>query len=68
MKAGSQGSQSGCPAQTGQPASASGPTSLMAALITDLLGMPAAIVEVAALTAGSGFIVMIRMGETLVRT
>jgi MFS family permease len=41
---------------------------LMAGLIADLAGMPVAIGAVAALTAGSGFVVLVRMRETLVRT
>ena len=41
---------------------------LLAGVIADALGMPAAIATVAALTAGSGLIVLVRMRETLVRT
>ena len=41
---------------------------LVAGVIADLLGMPAAIIAVAALTAGSGVVVLVRMRETLVRT
>ncbi|MGZ8439072.1 MAG: MFS transporter [Candidatus Limnocylindrales bacterium] len=41
---------------------------LLAGAIADLLGIPAAIMAVAALTAGSGLIVLVRMRETLVRT
>jgi MFS family permease len=41
---------------------------LVAGVIADQLGMPAAIVAVAALTAGSGIVVLVRMRETLVRT
>jgi len=41
---------------------------LLAGLTADRLGMPAAIVAVAALTAGSGVVVLVRMRETLVRT
>ena len=41
---------------------------LVAGVIADLFGLPAAIVTVAALTAGSGLIVLIRMRETPVRT
>jgi MFS family permease len=41
---------------------------LVAGVIADLLGMPAAIAAVAALTAGSGLVVLVRMRETLVRT
>ncbi len=41
---------------------------LMAGLLADRFGMPAAIVAVAALTAGSGVLVLVRMRETLVRT
>ena len=40
----------------------------LAGVIADLLGMPAAIIAVAALTAGSGLVVLVRMRETLVRT
>jgi len=40
---------------------------LVAGVIADLFGMPAAIVAIAALTAGSGIVVLIRMRETLVR-
>jgi MFS family permease len=40
---------------------------LVAGLIADALGMSAAIVSVAALTAASGLIVVVRMRETLVR-
>lgn len=38
------------------------------ALIADALGMPSAIASVAALTAASGLIVLVRMRETLART
>jgi MFS family permease len=41
---------------------------LLAGVTADLLGMPAAIITVAALTAGSGLIVLVRMRETLLRT
>jgi MFS family permease len=41
---------------------------LAAGLIADMAGMPAAIGAVAALTAGSGLVVFVRMRETLVRT
>jgi MFS family permease len=41
---------------------------LVAGVIADLFGMPAAVGAVAALTAGSGLIVLVRMRETLVRT
>ena len=41
---------------------------LVAGVIADALGMPAAIVAVAALTAASGLVVLVRMRETLVRT
>ncbi len=41
---------------------------LVAGVIADRLGMPAAIVAVACLTAGSGLVVLVRMRETLVRT
>jgi MFS family permease len=41
---------------------------LLAGVVADLLGIPAAIMAVAALTAGSGIIVLVRMRETLVRT
>jgi len=40
---------------------------LAAGVIADLAGMPAAIVVIAALTAGSGLLVLVRMRETLVR-
>jgi MFS family permease len=40
---------------------------LVAGVIADLLGLPVAIIAVAALTAGSGFVVLLRMRETLVR-
>jgi len=40
---------------------------LLAGVIADLLGIPAAIGAVAGLTAGSGFIVLVRMRETLTR-
>jgi MFS family permease len=40
---------------------------LLAGVTADLLGMPAAIAAVAALTAASGMIVLVRMRETLVR-
>jgi MFS family permease len=41
---------------------------LVAGVIADALGMPAAIIAVAALTAASGLVVLVRMRETLVRT
>jgi MFS family permease len=41
---------------------------LLAGVTADLLGMPAAIIAIAALTAGSGLVVLVRMRETLVRT
>jgi MFS family permease len=41
---------------------------LVAGTIADALGMPAAIIAVAALTAASGLIVLVRMRETLVKT
>jgi MFS family permease len=41
---------------------------LVAGVIADTLGMPAAIIAVAALTAASGLVVLVRMRETLVRT
>jgi MFS family permease len=41
---------------------------LVAGVMADLLGMPAAIIAVAALTGGSGVVVLVRMNETLVRT
>ncbi len=41
---------------------------LVAGVVADLLGMSAAIVVVAALTAGAGLVVLVRMRETLVRT
>ena len=40
---------------------------LMAGIVADLLGMPVAILAVAALTAVSGLVVLVRMRETLVR-
>ncbi len=41
---------------------------LVAGVIADALGMPPAIAAVAALTAASGLVVLVRMRETLVRT
>ncbi len=41
---------------------------LVAGVIADLFGIPAAIAAVAVLTAGSGLVVLVRMRETLVRT
>jgi MFS family permease len=41
---------------------------LVAGVIADALGMPAAIGAVAVLTAASGLVVLVRMRETLVRT
>jgi MFS family permease len=41
---------------------------LVAGVIADALGMPSAIAAVAALTAASGLVVLVRMRETLVRT
>ena len=41
---------------------------LVAGVVADLLGMSAAILAVAALTAGSGLVVLVRMRETLART
>ena len=41
---------------------------LVAGVIADVAGMPAAILAVAALTAASGLMVLVRMRETLVRT
>jgi MFS family permease len=41
---------------------------LVAGVIADLLGMSVAIVAIAVLTAGSGFVVLVRMRETLVRS
>jgi MFS family permease len=41
---------------------------LVAGLIADALGMPPAIAAVAALTAASGLVVLVRMRETLLRT
>ena len=40
---------------------------LVAGVVADLAGMSAAIVAVAALTAGAGLVVLVRMRETLVR-
>jgi MFS family permease len=40
---------------------------VLAGLLADRFGMPAAIVAIAAITAGSGFIVLVRMHETVVR-
>jgi MFS family permease len=40
---------------------------LLAGLLADQYGMPAAIVAIAAITAGSGLVVLVRMRETLVR-
>jgi len=41
---------------------------LVAGVVADALGMPPAIAAVAALTAASGVVVLLRMQETLVRT
>jgi MFS family permease len=41
---------------------------LVAGVIADALGMPSAIAAVAAVTAGSGLIVLVRMRETVVRS
>ena len=41
---------------------------VLAGVIADRLGMSAAIIAVAAVTAGSGVVVLVRMRETLVRT
>jgi MFS family permease len=41
---------------------------LVAGVIADALGMPPAIAAVAALTAASGLVVLVRMRETLIRT
>lgn len=41
---------------------------LAAGVIADAFGMPPAIVAVAALTATSGLVVLVRMRETVVRT
>jgi len=41
---------------------------LVAGVIADALGMPAAIGAIAALTAASGLVVLVRMRETLVST
>jgi MFS family permease len=40
---------------------------LVAGVIADAFGMPAAIMAIAAITAGSGLVVLVRMRETLVR-
>ncbi len=40
---------------------------LLAGLLADRFGMPTAIVAIAAITAGSGLVVLVRMRETLVR-
>jgi MFS family permease len=40
---------------------------LLAGLLADRYGMPVAIVAIAAITAGSGLVVLVRMRETLVR-
>lgn len=39
---------------------------LLAGLLADRFGMPAAIAVIAAITAGSGLVVLVRMRETLV--